>query len=733
MKSLIKTIVFFFFLITIQSASFAQFTSAGTEFCFSMLQNRIDQNGAPTNCLLSEVNVRFVVSNNSNTSAWIEIDFSGNNINYMIDNVLHITSPTSNVHQFWIGPDQAEMIEIVPTSSVTYNDPCPGAGQTTCLDIRQAILMNNGQVQSKVYWVKSLNNIDVTVYAESHQGGGRDASLILPVQSLGYNYYAVSVEPSPLEYATVHYGGNLGGPSEIGIVSPHDNCEIFFKLPPTVPLTQAATSNVDGTNNNTITGGGVTHTIVLNKGEAYQIQSDNFDLTGTRIWSFDRAFAVFSGNMSIDIIANSGYSAYGYDQVYAQLFPVKNWGNSYIVTPIPNNQDDLIKIVALEDSTEVIVNGSSLGFINGGENIEFTLINGTSAFIESNMPSILVSQFSKSSHYSNGSHQNYDPSLLVVPTLFQTIEEITFSVLPEIDFSNPNCNNNIKKDYVSIIAHNTETSLVMIDDFVNPPYLVQNFPSIHTVWTTITGNTDYSYCILDVSNNSITAAVPYHLYMSGAANFGFNAIVHGLDCAEAYAYAAGINIIVDSLSTLAVSFSNSAGSCVGDTIAFYLSANLPVDSVHWDFGDTLSGINNTSGFQNPVHIFVEEGLHEVILIAYSGNMTDTFSQSIFISALPDFSFLQDTLYDSVFPAELNASTPGCSYLWSDGSTAETLWVTSGGTFYVTVTNASGCSVSDSIFVVNLGTIYSIRNTKLQVFPNPASDMLNIKLNNGSIW
>ncbi|MEA3444731.1 MAG: T9SS type A sorting domain-containing protein, partial [Bacteroidota bacterium] len=66
-------------------------------------------------------------------------------------------------------------------------------------------------------------------------------------------------------------------------------------------------------------------------------------------------------------------------------------------------------------------------------------------------------------------------------------------------------------------------------------------------------------------------------------------------------------------------------------------------------------------------------------------------------------------------------------------TAETLWVTSGGTFYVTVTNASGCSVSDSIFVVNLGTIYSIRNSKLQVFPNPASDMLNIKLNNGSIW
>jgi gliding motility-associated-like protein len=45
---------------------------------------------------------------------------------------------------------------------------------------------------------------------------------------------------------------------------------------------------------------------------------------------------------------------------------------------------------------------------------------------------------------------------------------------------------------------------------------------------------------------------------------------------------------------------------------------------------------------------------------------------------------------------LDAGNPGSTYLWQDGSTDQTLDVTSGGNYSVTVTNAEGCEETDNI-------------------------------------
>ena len=590
------------------------------------------------------------------------------------------------------------------------------------------MLMNNGVTSSKVYSVKSINSVDITLYAESFQLGGRDASLILPIQSLGYSYYVTSAFPNPLEYPTVHYGQNLGGPSEVGIVATYDNSVINFKLPPQVTSAMAATSNIDGTGNNSITGGTV-HTIVLNKGEAYQIQSDNFDLTGTNIWG-NFPFAVFAGNMAASIIVNSSYIN-AWDHIYEQMFPVKNWGNEYIITPIHDGITDMVKVIALDDNTEIFKNGVSIGNINSGENLQITLQPTESMTITTNMYDVMVSQYSKSSIYVNGTHQMHDPSMTVIPAIDQSINEITFSVLPELDFSNPNCNNNVKEDYINITAHSTEIAQLMIDDFINPPVLVQNYNNITVTWTSVVGNSDYSYCILDISNNSTTQSVPYHLYFTGQSNYGFNAIVYGLDCAETYSYAAGINIIIDTLvnDILIADFSFTQDVCEGDICSFYSSANLPLDSVLWYFNDPSTGIDNYSQFQNPIHLFSGFGSYLVELIAYSGSYVDTVQQLVEIHALPLINFGQDTSFVSSFPLDISVSCLGCNYLWSTGDTDSLITVNNNGTYWVIATDANGCSNSDTIVVIKNDGIFDESNftNKLRVYPNPFSNSITIKL------
>jgi hypothetical protein len=49
-------------------------------------------------------------------------------------------------------------------------------------------------------------------------------------------------------------------------------------------------------------------------------------------------------------------------------------------------------------------------------------------------------------------------------------------------------------------------------------------------------------------------------------------------------------------------------------------------------------------------------------------------------------------------AVLDAQNPTASFLWSDGSTAQTLEATATGSYYVAVTNSLGCAVSDTVFV-----------------------------------
>lgn len=92
-----------------------------------------------------------------------------------------------------------------------------------------------------------------------------------------------------------------------------------------------------------------------------------------------------------------------------------------------------------------------------------------------------------------------------------------------------------------------------------------------------------------------------------------------------------------------------------------------------------------------------------------------------------YGFPEDTFLVKGTPFVLNTLNfnigPGTTYLWGDGSTASTLGVSTPGTYYVTVTYDSNCSVSDSIIVFcRLGLDMSPTPTTCNAYADGAVDL-----------
>jgi hypothetical protein len=71
-----------------------------------------------------------------------------------------------------------------------------------------------------------------------------------------------------------------------------------------------------------------------------------------------------------------------------------------------------------------------------------------------------------------------------------------------------------------------------------------------------------------------------------------------------------------------------------------------------------------------------------------------------------------------------------TYLWNTGATTQTITVNTSGTYSVVVTNAGGCSSSDTIVVSmspdGIEDISSITQM-IKVYPNPAKDIVHINI------
>jgi len=96
-----------------------------------------------------------------------------------------------------------------------------------------------------------------------------------------------------------------------------------------------------------------------------------------------------------------------------------------------------------------------------------------------------------------------------------------------------------------------------------------------------------------------------------------------------------------------------------------------------------------------------------------------------------FTPVQVTLGEDIIVTEpetvtLDAGAGFSSYLWSDGSTGQTLTVSATGTYSVVTTDVNGCETTDEIVVtVITGTGETALEGSLALFPNPSSGLVKL--------
>lgn len=137
--------------------------------------------------------------------------------------------------------------------------------------------------------------------------------------------------------------------------------------------------------------------------------------------------------------------------------------------------------------------------------------------------------------------------------------------------------------------------------------------------------------------------------------------------------------------------------CYGDSTAFLITT-LSLDSVLWDFGDILGGVNNTSRKFAPKHLYSGIGIFVVTLISYSGGIADTTIKTLNISPAPFVNLGNDTILCQGSSMILDATFSNATYLWQDNSTNTTFNVIHSGTYWVDV-SLNTCSTSDSIVII----------------------------------
>lgn len=137
-------------------------------------------------------------------------------------------------------------------------------------------------------------------------------------------------------------------------------------------------------------------------------------------------------------------------------------------------------------------------------------------------------------------------------------------------------------------------------------------------------------------------------------------------------------------------------ACAGSSVSFTNSStttNGSINSWIWNFGN-----GQTSTAANPSAVFTTAGTYTVSLIATTSHgCTDTLRGTVTINSLPNADAGSDANICRGTTTTLTA-TGGTAYLWSPGGSSNaTINVSPNNntTYYVTVTNAAGCTARDS--------------------------------------
>ncbi|MGZ3759803.1 MAG: PKD domain-containing protein [Mucilaginibacter sp.] len=384
----------------------------------------------------------------------------------------------------------------------------------------------------------------VVVYAHIFAGQRSAASLILPKNALGQQYYSVNYP----EYD--HEGKNF-----IAIVA-----------------SEAATTVHLKKNGQDLVPGGIT---LPHRDDVYEYLSDE-DLTGVSV-SVDSArsackrFAMFSGSSAVYITADACEPG-SIDPLFQQAYPVDSWGQTYGFIPFamqsPNfkmpvrTAGQYARVLAKDSGTIVRVNGVQVAVLNPGQFYNSPEPIHEPAFISASK-AVCVAQYALTQSCSDANRMIKDtlsgfsdPDMVILNPISYNIKNITvYSSKKE----------NITEQYINILLKTTATESFKVNGVA---------PSLPFVpMTSLPG---YAYLQLNLNN------YPTQTFTL-TADDGFNALAYGFGNVESYAYSAGTNLS----SSYGITAVNTAtqlptdSSCVDEDDVFKLTLPYRSPAISW--------------------------------------------------------------------------------------------------------------------------------------------------------
>lgn len=555
----------------------------------------------------------------------------------------------NQLRRIYISSETAATVTVTPSLTGTgtvLNVPANGVVFT---DLDPATYSHTGEGTQNL-GVRITSTADVSVFALNYAQNISDATVVLPIQNLGTEYYAMTVPPGNTAPVNQRY-------AQVLVTSTADGSQIEFT--PT-------SSTISGR------AAGVPFTVTLNRGQTYQIQSAG-DLTGTRVRSLGscQPFAAFSGNIWIQVCGQIGvFGGPGPDvlplpltggcgqgnHLVEQLLPLKTWGKTYLVIPYARRRSDYIRIQAQEANTSVFRNGVLLGTIGPGAFIPYpndpsgaTLLDQPT-LITSDKP-IGIAQFSQSQNMNVNGTRVGDPFYIMLSPVEQTLNQVSFAV-----FGPPT---NPANAYVNIVTKTSSTGLLQLTQnggpFTGPAFTFQPVPA----------SPGYSYARVTLLN---TPSAGFNETFSLRSDSGFTAQVYmfgdpSLSAGnfEAYGYSVGVNL---SNLTLQANLSVPPPFCTGLPVTFTGRTTIPTDSWTWDFGDGTPPLTGAS-LDTVVHSYTNGGTYKLKLTVTRSASCATDSVVRFITVngqdmirTPDTTVCQGTTF------QLRAAPGAVGYTWT---------------------------------------------------------------------
>lgn len=260
---------------------------------------------------------------------------------------------------------------------------------------------NHNEVVSNLSW-HLVSEKDVTVTIMNQATKSSDGTLLFPVNSLGKNYIVAAYNSN--------FSSRASTPSQFILIGTEDNTDITI-----TPSTKTQKLK------------GQIQRVILNKGETYLVQSevgnDIIDLTGTIVYA-DKNIVVIGSQLRAKVpIEREGDSR---DHLLSQNIPIDKWGKSAFSIPFVQKNfenrlgEDVTRIIAAYDNTEVFVNGNLVKTLSKGE--YYDIFDSNPLNITSNNV-ISVVQYCKSQASSAYFLKIGDPFMMIVPPKEQYLKK----------------------------------------------------------------------------------------------------------------------------------------------------------------------------------------------------------------------------------------------------------------------------------------------------------------------